>query len=218
MRILFVMAIALIMLNVSISSCKSSGLPSFCDTACLKDSLKFIDETHPLRPYVYISAKDCSADTITWSYTDMGNNRKIDLEGLINSRVKLNKDAVDCFIRDTSYAWLSFNDCANGRGFLIKIPFNKRDKLSYMSSAINGHDPKFHVDNSLVAYSDRGNIFVEDKATGKTAMITFKERVEIDYTNIHQFIDSVNLTPTRLWAKVKIKDDWKEFEKKIELK
>lgn len=218
MRILLVLVLALLTINWSFSSCKSSTPPSFCDTVCLKDSIKFIDETHELKPYVWISAKDCTADTITWSYTDMGNNRKLSIPGLFNSPIKINKDAIDCFIKDTSYAWLSLNDCSNGRGFLLKIPFNKRDKISLKSSAITGHDPKFSVDKSLVAYSDRGNLFVEDKATGKQAMMTFKERVEIDYANIHQFIDSVNITPTRIWANVKIKDDWKVFEKKIELK
>jgi len=218
MRILFVSVLALFAINWSFSSCKSSTPPSFCDTVCLKDSLKFIDESHALKPYVYISARDCNADTITWSYTDMGINKKMSITDLFGTVIKMNKDAVDCFIKDTSYAWLSFNDCSNGRGFLLKIPFNKRDNISKKSSALTGHDPKYSIDKSLIAYSDRGNLFVEDKATGKQAMMTFKERVEIDYNNIHQFIDSVNVTPTRIWAKVKIKDEWKELEKKIELK
>lgn len=218
MRILFVSVLALFAINWSFSSCKSSAPPSFCDTVCLKDSIKFIDETHELKPYLYISAKDCNADTITWSYTDMGNNRKLSLPDLIGSPIKMNKSAVDCFIKDTSYAWLTFNDCSNGRGYLVKIPYNKRDKISVKSSAITGHDPKFSVDKSLVTYTDRGNLFVEEKATRKQAMMTFGERIEIDYASIHNFIDSVNITPTRIWAKVKIKDEWKELEKKIELK
>ncbi len=115
MRILLVPIAALLLINWSFSSCKSSAPPSFCDTVCLKDSIKFINEEHPLKPYLYISARNCNADTITWSYTDMGNNRKLGLENLLGTGVKINKDAVSCYIKDTSYAWLSFNDCANGR-------------------------------------------------------------------------------------------------------
>ena len=212
---------ALVMLTQLFPACKEavkvSG--SFCDTTCVKDTMKFMDEKHPLKPYVYISPTNCNADTITWSYTDMGNNRKISIESLLGgTKVKVNKDAVSCFIRDTSYAWIAFNDCSNSRGYLLKIPFNKRDKLGVKASAINGFDPKFKVADELVAYSDRGNLFVEDKATGKSAMMTFGEKLDIDYDAIHEHIDSVNVTPTRLWAKVKLAGGWKEIEKSVELK
>ena len=83
MRILVLSVLALFAINWSFSSCKSSTPPSFCDTACLKDSIKFIDETHELKPYVYISARDCNADTVAWSYTDMGNNRKLSIQDLV---------------------------------------------------------------------------------------------------------------------------------------
>jgi len=53
---------------------------------------------------------------------------------------------------------------------------------------------------------------------GKKAMMTFGEDISPDYTAIHETIDSVNITPSRIWAKVKIKDAWKELEKKVELK
>ena len=49
-------------------------------------------------------------------------------------------------------------------------------------------------------------------------MMTFGERIEIDYDAIHDYIDSVNITPTRFWAKVKIGGEWKPIEKAVELK
>jgi hypothetical protein len=221
MRLLFISCTALLLLVWTFSSCKSSGNTgpaSFCDTSCLKDSIKFIKEDHPYKPYVYISAANCSADTLTWSYIDMGVNRKMGFPDLLNTSVKLNKDNVTCFIKDTSYAWLLFNDCSNGRGYAIKIPFNKKADLGRKSSALNKFDPKFSVADGLVAYSDRGNIFVEEMATGKTAMMTFGARVEIDYDAVHETVDSINVTPTRIWSKVLLDKEWKTFEKKIELK
>lgn len=214
MRILIIPVLVTI-IAISFTACGSKSGASFCDTACFSDTLKFSDDSHPLKPYVWITARDCNADTIVWSYTDMGTNRKLDLPDLVGAPVRLNKSKVDCFIKDTSYAWVSFNDCDSRRGFLVKIPFNKRDKISAKSSAINALDPKFAVDPSLVAYTDRGNIFAEDKITGKTATLTFGKRIEIDYNAMHNFIDSVSITRDRIWAKVKIDNEWKELEKKI---
>ena len=39
-----------------------------------------------------------------------------------------------------------------------------------------------------------------------------------DHDAIHESIDSVNITPTRIWVKVKIDNEWKEMEKNIILK
>ncbi|MEO5563322.1 MAG: hypothetical protein ABIR18_07805 [Chitinophagaceae bacterium] len=203
----------------TLHSCKSSTASApLCDTDCLKDSIQFVDNNHPLQPFVQISAKDCMPDTLIWSYLDMGVNRKMGMVDLIGIPVKLSKSSVDCYIKDTSYAWLSFNDCSNKRGYLIKIPFDKKENIARKSSAVNSIDPKFSVDPSLIAYSDRGNIFAEDKATGKSAMMTFGEKVDIDYDALHESIDSVNITPSRIWVRVKIGGNWKEIEKNIELK
>ena len=87
-----------------------------------------------------------------------------------------------------------------------------------MKSALNRFDPKFSVAEGLVAYTDGGNLFVENMATGSDTSMTFREQLDIDYNTIHTTIDSVNITPSRMWAKVKIKDDWKVFERKIQLK
>jgi hypothetical protein len=220
MKLIVIIPIAAtIILAATFGACKSSSAPpSFCDTSCLKDSIKFTNEEHPLKPYVYISAANCMADTLIWSFIDMGINRKMGLPDLAGTAVRLNKDNTSCFIKDTSYAWLSFNDCSTGRGYLLKIPFNKKENIGRKSSAINKFDPKFSVTEGLVAYSDRGNLFVEEMSTGKTAMMTFGAKVDINYDAIHETVDSVSITPTHLWAKVKLGDEWKTFEKNIDLK
>jgi len=52
-------------------------------------------------------------------------------------------------------------------------------------------------------------------STGKKASMTFGEALEIDYDYMHDHIDSVNVTNTRAWAKVKIGKEWKVIEKNI---
>ncbi|HYM95080.1 MAG TPA: hypothetical protein VET23_13125 [Chitinophagaceae bacterium] len=215
---IFLIAIVAIVIGFSFEACKSSSGPKlFCDTTCIKDSMKFTNETHPLKPYLYISARNCNADTLVWSYSGMGTNRKSGLADMLNTEVRLNKHYVKCFIPDTSYAWLMFNDCSNGRGYLLKLPFNKTNTISRKSSAINSIDPKFSVAEGLAAYTDRGNIFVEEMASGKKAMMTFGKIVDIDYDAIHEYIDSVNVSPGRIWVKIKIDNEWTTLEKDITL-
>lgn len=214
---------ALVLLALTIGfafpACKSSSGPKpFCDTVCLKDTLKFIKDNYPLQPYVYISAKDCRPDSLIWSYTGMGVNRKLDFTEMTGVPVRLNKDFVRCVINDTSYAWLLFNDCNGGKGYYFKIPFNRAGKIGRSNRAVNSFDPKFAVTGGLVAYLDPGNIFVEDMTTGKKAMMTFGKDIEPDWDNLHQSIDSVSITPVRIWARFKVEGEWKEAEKKIELK
>lgn len=215
MKLFFVLTIV-VAAALSFSSCSSSSSKpqTFCDTVCLKDSLKF-SGNHVLKPYVYISTKDCHADSITWSYKGMGINKKTGFTYLLNATVNLNRDFVRCFIKDTAWAWVLFNDCLTGRGFQLKLPYSKSQNFSIKSSGINSLDKKFSLSDNLIAYTDRGNIYVEDMATGKKAMMTFGQKLDIDYDVIHEHIDSVNITNTRIWTKVKIGDAWKELEKTI---
>ena len=208
MRIIFSLAIIITFLTLN-SSCKSSSNSSSCDAGCPKDTIKFSDNNHPLKPYVYISVKDCKADTAIWSYSGLGKNRKLELPA-----VQLNKDLVHCIINDTSNAWLLFNDCSTQRGFYLKVTFTKvSGRIN--PNAINNLDKKFAVEEGLVAYTDKGNLFVEDMLTGKQAMMTFGEQLDFDFDAIHKTLDSVNITPSRIWAKVKLKNGWKELEKNI---
>jgi hypothetical protein len=218
MRWIFAIVIITTAIAFAFTSCSSSGAPTFCDTACMKDTIKFTKDDHPLKPYLYISTKDCAADSVIWSYSGMGVNRKLDLTDLLGATFHLNKDFMRCTFKDTSYVWLLFNNCTNGRGYSLKIPFDKKGSISPKASAINGMDPKFSVADGIAAYTDRGNIFIEEMATGKKAMMTFGEDISPDYNAIHSTIDSVNITPTRIWAKIMIKEKWTEKQKTIELK
>lgn len=216
MRILIAAALLALF---SIGACKSSssgGAKTFCDTACLRDTIKFTGD-HKLKPYVWLSARDCKADTLLWSYNGMGVNRKVGLEDFLNTHVQVNRDYIRCFFNDTAYAWLLFNNCANGRGYSLKLPFNKNNDIGRKSSNINNLDKKFAVADNLVAYTDRGNIFVEDMASGKKAMMTFGQNLDIDYDALHEYIDSVNVTNDRIWVRVMIDKKWTDLEKKITL-
>ncbi len=193
------------------SSCKNSATTraSFCDTVCMNDTLKFINNNNRLKPYVYISAKNCIGDTLTWGF--IGQNKNIPFN------YKLNKNYTRCFFKDTAFALLVFNTCENGRGFFMKLSFARKSSFRKSTTAINNFDPKFIVADSLLAYTDKGNIFVEDISTGKKALMTFGKQLDFDFDAIHETLDSVNITPNRIWVKVKIDDGWKELEKNITL-
>ena len=193
------------------SACNNSGKSkaSFCDTVCMRDSVKFIEASHPLKPYVYISPKDCNGDTLTWGF--IGQNKNIEFN------YRLNKDYTRCIIKDTAFALLIFNTCENGRGYFMKFSFGKKASFKKSTSAINNFDPKFIVADSLLAYTDKGNLFVEDIATGKKALATFGKQLDIDFDAIHETIDSVNITSNRIWAKFKVDDEWKVIDKNVVL-
>lgn len=218
MRSFFIAALSAMIIALSMG-CKSGdkGPQTFCDTACLKDSIKFVGD-HKLAPYVYITASSCMSDSIAWSYKGMGINKKIDIEGLIKRPAHLQPGFVKCFFKDTAFAWLIFNDCATGRGYQIKLPFNKTANIDRRSGGINSTDPKFSITDGLIANTDRGNIFVEEISTGKQAQMTFGEDIGVEFDIIHEYIDSVKITSTHIWAKIKIKDQWVIKEKDIELK
>ncbi|MFI5188070.1 MAG: hypothetical protein ACHQF0_15170 [Chitinophagales bacterium] len=194
-------------------SCKnknsSTGKLSFCDTLCMKDSVKFMDSSNKLKPYVYISAKNCAGDTLTWGYSGQNKN--------IAFNYRLNRDYARCIFKDTAFALLVFNTCENGRGYFVKFSFGKKASFKKSSSAINNFDPKFSVADGLLAYTDMGNIFVEDVNTGTQALMTFGQQLDFDFDAIHETLDSVNITSSRIWAKAKINGDWKTLEKEITL-
>ncbi|HMT73140.1 MAG TPA: hypothetical protein PKA77_03675 [Chitinophagaceae bacterium] len=205
---------AIAVLAISFVSCKSKtsdAPPLFCDTVCFKDTLKFTG-THALAPSVFILAKDCAPDTIMWTYKGMGSFRKTTFDF---SDIKMNKDYVRCIFKDTGYAYILFNDCLTGRGYQIKLPFDKKASFIMKSSGINNTDRRFSIADNIVAHTDRGNIFIQDMNTGKTAMMTFGKEIELDYDNIHNYIDSVNITNERIWVKVKIDGEWAVKEKKF---
>lgn len=197
-------------------SSSGKGSAPLCDTTCLKDSILFKGD-HASRPIVMLTASQCLADTLIWSYDGMGVNRKIGLKTVMNALMPIQASHARCIFHDNKKAWLLFNDCATGRGYQVKLPYDKRESISVRSSGINPIDPKFNIGDNLIAYTDRGNIYVEHAIRGTTAMMTFKEEVPIDYDHIHDHIDSVMISSTRIWVRIKIQDQWKELQKEIDL-
>lgn len=210
---LFVLILSVLFV-LAVSGCKSSSsdAPStFCDTACLQDTLRFRGD-HPMEPYVTISTKNCKPENIERGHRNLVLNTGFGFEN-----VNFNKDYIRTIIDDTSAAYILFNDCMTGRGYYIKLPFNKTGTINKRTSALNNMDKKYAVDDHMVAYIDKGNIFVEETKSGKKAMMTFGKMLDIDYDATHEFLDSVNVTPGRIWVRVKIDNKWEELEKKITL-
>jgi hypothetical protein len=49
-------------------------------------------------------------------------------------------------------------------------------------------------------------------------MMTFGKMIsDLDYDAMHEFIDSVNVTPTHIWAKILVDKKWASVEKNITL-
>lgn len=212
-------AIFSLVITIFFFSCKSSTADaplSFCDTACLTDSIKFKGD-HKLEPSVFITSSDCKADSIIWTYIGLGELRKTSFEGLIGRTPSINKNFIRCYFNNADVAWVMFNDCETGRGFQIKLPYDKSQSVSPKGSGINNIDPKFSIADNLVVFTDRGNLFIEDMSTGKKATMTFGEALDIDYDALHDHIDSVNITNTRGWAKILIGKEWKVVEKNFTL-
>ena len=201
MHKLFLIAAASLLFTACSNKGSSGTGKTFCDTTCKSDSFNF-KGTDRFASSVSISVKGCAPDSISWTHGRMETSRKVPFSNLVNQEVRLNASAIDCFIKDTSYAWLSFNDCITGRGFLFKLPFNKANNITKISGALNSFDPKFAVEKDLRAYTDRGSIFVVDVNTGKEAVMTFKETYDIDFNKIHDVVDSVNVTHKNIYVKL----------------
>lgn len=219
MKIIITLAVIILFAwSFSFTACKSSGPSVFCDTACNNDRLYFSID-HPDKPYVSVNMKGCYPDTVTWSHNRMPEKRKVLMNVLTGKGVRINRNFFNFYIKDTSYVWMTFNDCISGQGFLVKIPFNEHSPILRKNSAFNSFDKKYSIAPNLAVYTDRGNIFVEDMTTEKKGMMTFGKQIEeIDYTDMHKSIDSINVTPDRVWIKIKIENEWQTIENKITLK
>jgi len=189
---------------------------TFCDTDCsgelIADSANI-----PEKSFVRITMVACQADSITWGNNKMDAYRQMKFDELAGKELTLNEKVVKIHIFGTDYAWVQFNSCKTGQGFIAKLPFNKTDNIYRKTGAFNPADPAYKVHESLVAYTDRGNIFVEEMATGKKAMMTFGAETDLEYTAMHETVESVEITPTRVKARVRIGKEWKDLEKEITL-
>jgi len=223
MKSLLIPAAVVLMIATFGSSCGggSSAPVTFCDTTCVKDSL-FLSDEGPASSFVKISFKDCKPDSVNWGNKSYAKSKITYIKTLTGKNVHINPKYVKAYLGDSSYVWLMFNDCNTGQGFAAKLKMGTIAKgqtvLEPYNGALNSIDPKFAVSDELVAWTDRGNILVEEKATGKQALMTFGNELEgCDYNNIHASIDSVNITSTRVWAKFKVGEKWETKEKNITL-
>ena len=138
---------------------------------------------------------------------------------LVGKEARLHKDFISCYFKDTSYAWLEFNDCTNGRGFLVKLPYSKNDKWSIYTSALNRLDKKFNIQDGMIAYYDETFIYAQEIATGKMdRMLMNNTKLDIDHNNVHGTFDSVHITRDRIWANIMINSKFIPKEKKIDPK
>src|SRR5215211_746695 len=193
MRFFFIAATTFTLIACNNSS---KTAKTFCDTTCRSDSFNF-KAPDRFGSSVSISVKDCKPDSVSITHGAMAVSRTIPISNLVDQDIRLNASAIHCVIKDTSYAWLNFNDCITGRGYLFKLPFNKTKTISKNSGALNGFDPKFAIEPDLRAYTDRGSIFVVDVNTDKQAIMTFKETYDINFNKIHDVVDSINVTHKR---------------------
>ena len=215
------MRVLLLLLSIGFffTACNSGADKSAqtnCDTTCNNDNFKLSND-HKLRPRVIITVNNCTAYSITWTHDALPANRQMHMGTLLDGLVRLNNSAISCFIKDTSYAWVAFNDCLTGRGYLMQLPFDKTKSVRKMSSAINSFDKKFVVPDDIRAYADYSTIYVEDINTGKKEQMTFKEEYKIDFNNIHEVIDSVNISPGRIYVELVKSGEKIPLEKQISL-
>ncbi|GAB3005578.1 hypothetical protein GCM10027051_00590 [Niabella terrae] len=204
-------SIAFVLATAILVACNGSGdknvtAGSFCsDTSCMTEPLRF-DSDAPGKPYVLVSFKDCEIDSIHWEKGGMGVIKDIIFKDFVENQVKPSAKNFSCDIIDGKYAWMKFNDCATGRGYLLRLPFDQGGTTSRYTSAINNFDPKFNLEDGLVAYYDNTFIYVQDMQTDKVAkqLLTDTGVTDIDYNNIHSLIDSVNITKSNIYAKLKV--------------
>jgi hypothetical protein len=200
-------------------SCSNSGKgTTFCDTTCKKDSFVF-EGDDKLKQSVSISVHHCEADTLAYTHVGKKGIRKMDMHDLLKGKaVKLNESALETAFLDTTTAWVSFNDCISGRGYLLKINLTYTGGVSVLSGALNRFDKKFSIDPDLRAYTDRGNIYVDNVKTGKSAQMTFKEEyADMKFDEIHKVLDSINVTKSRIYVKLIKEGKEVPIEKKIDL-
>jgi hypothetical protein len=204
---------------ICFSSCKNGGdsNKTFCDTTCNGQTIT-LDGNSAFKQIVTLSMKDCNPDTLSWTHGRAGVNRQIQLPEFLNKKIKVNASSINAGFQDTSIVWLAFNDCITGRGYLLKLPYSKSQSIEKMSGALNGFDHKFSIDPDLRAYTDRGNIYVVNVNTGKTAQMTFKEEYkDMNFDDIHKVVDTINVTKQRVFVRLLKNGNEVPFEKKIEL-
>ncbi len=191
---------------------------SFCDTTCQTDSIKFERNDLAGKPYVYITMADCKPDTIFWSHAGLSKNLAMPFSDLVDGGLTINKTHTNATIFGNSHAWLELNDCATGRGYLMKLPFDKAESISKYSSALTRFDKKYAVADGLICYADYSFVYVEDMATGKTEKLLMGDaELKIDWKNLHATFDTVNISRNRIFITVSEYGKKRNMEKAISL-
>lgn len=215
MRLFNFFAVLFALLAMTSCSNNADTAATFCDTVCSSDSLHFKGD-NALNPMVSIGLNSCKADTVVWTH-DLAGTKMLSLRDDLGQDVYLNKSAIDAYFKDTSYVWLQFNDCKTGRGYLIKLPFSKSAERRKITGAFTKFDPKFSIAPHLIAYTDRGSVFVENLENGNTATMPFDKAYDIDFNKLHELVDSVNITSNRIYVQM-IRDGKKvPYEKNVNL-
>ncbi|MEI6947254.1 hypothetical protein V9K67_08660 [Paraflavisolibacter sp. H34] len=215
MRFLSILSAAVLLM----ASCKNNEVQTatnFCDTTCVTETFKWDGEAAQ-KSYVTLSVNNCLADTLTWFHKSMESSRSMHMGTLMDNTTRPSKDAIKVQFVGNKAAWLTYNDCMTGRGFMVVMPFDKKESLRKMSSALNSFDKKFVVPDDLRAYADYSNIFVEDINTGKVEKMSFKKEYTIHWNNIHETIDSINVSKNRIFVQLKENGENIPLEKNISL-
>lgn len=202
--------IVIISFIIVLTSCNGEGKKqnttqvSFCnDTTCITEPLHYESQADG-KPFVTITFANCKIDSIHWEKKGMKVVRDIVFNDFIPKDVKPSKSLISCDIMGSKYAWIKLNDCKTGRGYLIKLPFDKDGTAT--TSAINNFDPEFKVADGLVAYYDNTFIYVQDMETDLIAktLLTDTGVKEIDYDDVHSLIKNVNITRDHITAAITV--------------
>lgn len=211
--------IGLIAIVVLVASCnnKEAGPATLCDKPCVSDTLNFTLQGNEFEPYVKLIPGNCLVDTVIWSSKVIPNKRKLHLSTSLELIPAIDKSTIKCYIRDTNYAVLLFNDCLTRRGFWLKLPLGNSGVTEQSLSAFNNADPRYKVEEGLICYKANNTFFVEDFMTGKKAIVQLPSPT-LEFETMYDVVDSVNVSRGRLFLNLKEGSKTTAFEKSIELK
>lgn len=210
---------ALLALAFLIVSCgnKEEAPVTLCDKPCVSDTLSFSLPQNEFEPFVKLIPSNCLVDTVVWSSKVMPTKRKIHLSTMLGMIPSLDKSTIKCYIKDTSFAFLVFNDCLTRRGFWLKLGLGLKGEMEKSLSSFNPADPRYKVEEGLIYYKANNTFFVQDIMSGKKASVELPSP-KLEFDNTYEVVDSVNVSRSRIY--MKLNDEGKEvnFEKSIELK
>ncbi|MFT3904537.1 MAG: hypothetical protein QM727_15300 [Niabella sp.] len=221
----FVSSTLLACVIVTFAACgggdKTTAPETFCtDTACVSEPI-VVQSDAPGKPFVKITFKDCKIDSIISDKGGMGVINTIVFSDFIPNEIKPSKSLIKVDIIGSTHSWIRINDCATGRGYAIKLNFDKGIGKQKFTSALNNFDPKFKVAEGLIAYYDNTFIYVQDMETNKVAkaLLTDTGITEvIDYNDVHALIKDVDITKEKILAHIHYQNKDIEVSKSLEFK